>query len=354
MHLGQGSYRLTGLIPELEYDLRIDPGDYPSLKFTGQSGERLEIGSLRAKPIRTVADILPELAAEDSHRREGACRELGNLGAEAAEAVPALIHALNMDSRNGVRYTAAEALGKIGPKADSAVPHLIRALCHDRDGVPREAARALGRIGNADAVKPLTEALSHGEMEARKNAAIALGDLGLKAAQAVSALILALDDDYKYVPSAAAESLGRIGPEARTAIPHLVRLVQSRGTTNSSARANAAKTLGLLGDPAAIPALRNALQSDRASVLRSAALALRQLAPKQKREADGEAQRPNRTTQREQVAVARLRGLGVLVQYGRQIDDSWWSNDGTVLSPLERDALAQHVVWCGGTGFRDT
>jgi hypothetical protein len=50
-------------------------------------------------------------------------------------------------------------------------------------------------------------------------------------------------------------------------------------------------------------------------------------------------------TQADEFSVARLRSLGVLVRYGRQIDDWVWRSDRTVLSLGDRDALAHRVVW---------
>ena len=93
--LGNGKYRVRGLIAGLEYYLSIEgvPTSFSLLKFTVRSGERLDKGTLRAPPKRTLPDILKSLDSADHYQRERACLELGELGPAAAEAVPKLIDA---------------------------------------------------------------------------------------------------------------------------------------------------------------------------------------------------------------------------------------------------------------------
>ena len=83
-------------------------------------------------------------------QRSVAARNLGEMGSEAADAVPALIRALD-DADGAVRRSAAEALGKMGPEATEVVPALIRALDDGDDAVCCSAAEALGKIGSAAA-----------------------------------------------------------------------------------------------------------------------------------------------------------------------------------------------------------
>jgi HEAT repeat protein len=53
------------------------------------------------------------------------------------------------DENLRVRQTAAVALGQIGPEAAPAVPALVKTLAHSDDVLRRQAAAALGRIGPA-------------------------------------------------------------------------------------------------------------------------------------------------------------------------------------------------------------
>jgi hypothetical protein len=75
-----------------------------------------------------------------------------------------------------VRRQAAEALAKIGNA--QAVEGLIAALNHSDSGVRWEAAVALGNIGNAQAVEGLIAALNDSDSGVRRQAAVALGNIG--------------------------------------------------------------------------------------------------------------------------------------------------------------------------------
>lgn len=72
-----------------------------------------------------------------------------------------------------------------------------------------------------DDIPKLIENLGAWNWRIRHNAAYALGRLGPKAAPAVDALIIALDDNHYQVRSSAAYALGRIGAPARKALPKL-------------------------------------------------------------------------------------------------------------------------------------
>src|SRR3954466_757402 len=92
-----------------------------------------------------------------------------------------LSSALKHSSEDQEAYAAIVELGQIGnPKA---VELLIGCLSR-LDGVSRNAARELGRLGDASAIKPLAALL--GEAEVSQSAAEALVKLG-----AVDALLAA-------------------------------------------------------------------------------------------------------------------------------------------------------------------
>ena len=60
------------------------------------------------------------------------------------------------------------------------------------------------------------------EKEVRQTAAGALGKIGPEAKAAVPDLSKALKDEDKYVRQTAVRALGDIGPEARDAVPALI------------------------------------------------------------------------------------------------------------------------------------
>jgi cyclophilin family peptidyl-prolyl cis-trans isomerase/HEAT repeat protein len=89
---------------------------------------------------------------------------------------------------------------------------LIRLLGDSEARVRRRAALALGRVGLAEAVEPLTRLLEDEEFEVRQMAAFSLGLLGDPAAR--PALTRALVDPEPIVQGRAAEALGAIGDRA--------------------------------------------------------------------------------------------------------------------------------------------
>jgi HEAT repeat protein len=81
----------------------------------------------------------------------------------------------------------------------------------------------------ADDVADLVKQLKGGEVDARRNAARALGESGPDAKDAVPGLTDALKDGDMYVRRFAARSLGQIGPAAKSAVPALSAIVRKGG-----------------------------------------------------------------------------------------------------------------------------
>jgi hypothetical protein len=176
------------------------------------------------------AECVPALITALDHDDYGvvdtAANCLGLLGRRASDAVPALSKALtrNFDEEfsNGVdpQVSAAKALRRIGPEATSAIPALIGALKYRRvvrsniDGIPDDYA----------------------DYSAATAAAEILGSFGSGTKAAVPALIEAIqtrekDDDNWMVRREAILALGRIGPNAKMAIPVLRNLINRNQNT---------------------------------------------------------------------------------------------------------------------------
>ena len=102
-------------------------------------------------------------------------------------------------------------------------------------------------------VERLIKALQDQEWEVRASAALALGNIGGGAGDAVPALIKALQDQDKWVRSRAASALGRIGGGAVDAVPALIQLLQDQ---SSDVRLNAAVALKNIGTPEALKAVK--------------------------------------------------------------------------------------------------
>jgi len=116
----------------------------PAPPYEGKSVSQLET---------MLADIDPTVQVQGAFG-------LAQRGAEAKDAVPALIRALT-SKETLVRQNVALALGKIGPDAREAVPALANALNDPEWAVRRQAVVALGEIGpDARAALPALEKLA--------------------------------------------------------------------------------------------------------------------------------------------------------------------------------------------------
>jgi HEAT repeat protein len=212
------------------------------------------LGFLRFRPSEVVPTLIGLLGHENPGVRWNACFLLGNLGDEAEPAISSLI-AVVQDERAGeilnergarsgkgfyevfkdhsVRSAAAEALGKIGPIARPAVPSLIQALKDVNPFVRLDAAVAMRRIeGNgARAVPVLIDLLTERSETQRQEllwseAANALGEIGPDAKQAVPALIRVLSLGSGEARDQAASALGKIGSLAKAAEPELLKALK--------------------------------------------------------------------------------------------------------------------------------
>jgi HEAT repeat protein len=116
------------------------------------------------------------------------------------------------------------------------------------------AAEALGQRGAIrsadvkDAVGPLRELLkSDKDVNVRKAAAQALGNIGRELDQTIPALLEAMrSDKADAVKLAAIGALGQIGPEARSAVPELRAIARNKKKENrrfSGAARNAIKAI---------------------------------------------------------------------------------------------------------------
>lgn len=228
-----------------------------------------------------VENLVAQLGSEDEQIRIRAIDELGLLGPAAAPAVPALTTLLGDDSVM-VRAHAAGALGQIGEPAQPAAPDLVRSIADPEPAVRRKAVEALGRIRpdpdvalpafirlmeDADpgvrlraidalaehgeaavpalvelletdraaywaclvlnaigpeaegAVPALAERVSDPRPEVRREAILALAEIGEAAAPVVDAIAAALDNETDRIAATyALGRLGRIPPAAESQI----------------------------------------------------------------------------------------------------------------------------------------
>jgi HEAT repeat protein len=203
----------------------------------------------------TIPTLTEALGAKEVDIRAKAAEALGAFSARARAAVPELARVLRQDGQNPyVSQRAAIALLQIGP---AAVPALADIL---KDSHPDRRLWAVVALagGGGKAVPLLGSALKDPDRDIRFRAAQYLGLIGDKgngpsarivvnfdvggppfngkvvaisgadAREAVSFLRDALNDRDSGVRVAVTEALGRIGPEARLAVPALLRLWENK------------------------------------------------------------------------------------------------------------------------------
>jgi HEAT repeat protein len=200
---------------------------------------------------------------ETEERREAVTR-LGSMHHPAASraALPAL-----RDPVAIIRATAAAAILSLPPGESAG--YLIPLLADKDEFVRREVAYALGKTHNQSAVAPLVERLNSDKKDSvRGAAAVALGELKDPAATLSLAQILSPGFETTtsrsskkskkatdlFLLRATARSLGQIRSSA--GLPALVAALQDEKTPDD-VRRESAIALGLIGDTAAIPALRS-------------------------------------------------------------------------------------------------
>lgn len=192
------------------------------------------------------------LSSSDVEERRDAVMRLGAMRLEAASraVAPAL-----QDAAPIVRATAAKAVLSLGGEQAAT---LLLPLLNDKDEfVRREVAYALGMTHSRSATAPLSERLLKDKEDGvRAAAAVAHGEIADEAA--VIALVQTLTSNREknvFVLRAASTALGRIKSRAGTAA--LITTLNNEKLP-SDVRREAARSLGLIGDPTAAPALKAA------------------------------------------------------------------------------------------------
>jgi HEAT repeat protein len=176
-----------------------------------------------------VPPLIEKLKSKDARARADAAEDLGLIDAPGKAAVPALEAVLD-DPDALVRVRAAVSLLRLDPGRKGGVATLLQSLKDSRLAVRVQAIQGLGEVGAADkAVVPaLVEALKD---EALRGAtADALGAVGPGARAAVPALVQVLKDKDPALREAAAVALARIGgPGTRAAVPALIEIWEHDG-----------------------------------------------------------------------------------------------------------------------------
>ena len=213
MFFGCESYRTDKLIRDLE-------AKEPDVRLNAAT----ELAD--TKDPRVILPLIAALKDKDRYVSERATESLAKLGPLAVEPLIAILQ----DPKAASRLTAARILGKIqdarsidslakalgDPEASLAqearealLSVLLAALRDGRTPIRLRAAKLLQELPDPKAVIPLIAALRDSDANVRQRVAIALGDIG---SQATEALVKLLGDSNPEMRRVAAEQLGRIRP----------------------------------------------------------------------------------------------------------------------------------------------
>lgn len=268
--------------------LRIKFSFVPAVILAAGAFLVLFVNSTHAQSSRnlTPAQIAIEkqqqrLNSGDAEERRDALMRLGAMHSEAASRVA--LAGLS-DPSPIVRVTAAKAVLSLDPAQSAAA---LLPLLQDKDEfVRREVAYALGATRSRTATEALSDRLlSDKEAGVRGAAAVALGQIGDESAVIALASTLAPQlgapakskrkrEENPFVLRAAAVALGQI--KNRAGVPALM-LALNDEKFPYDVRRESARSLGLIGDPSAVPALQSASLSEDPFLSRLAHESLRKL-----------------------------------------------------------------------------
>ncbi len=202
----------------------------------------LAVARQEAKPEgKYVSEWLQELKSEDEETRRIALKVLSSLPPDDARpAHEELARVMLEDPERRVRFNAAFALYKtVDRGSTNMVPALIQALDDTEPFVRFDAAMALQRIGPgaAPAVDALIEAVKRPENEQhlpmftlsiREQMVCTLGKIGPDARAAVPVLKQLAQDERPNTRRFAIRALGDIGPDAKDAVPVLTEALKDQ------------------------------------------------------------------------------------------------------------------------------
>lgn len=302
-----------------------EDGGWVTASFVQSAGARA-LGHFGADAAPAVGRLAAMLGGPDDRAREAAAATLARIGDAAvgpmiaalreertrsaaagvlvvlgAKAVSALESVLD-DGEEEVSLEASKALGRIGREA---IGQLITALSNKLEAVRLAAVNGLRAVKGdaAGAVPSLIGMLLDGERTSkeRREAALALGDIGVAAKDAVGTLTELLQDPDEGIACAAAEALGRIGEGSEGAVKALIAALADQadesvgvpdvlasssgqvwnapGSRRQNLRRAAMEALGRIGRgvPEVGAALGAVLQGHDPSLSRDAAVALGKL-----------------------------------------------------------------------------
>jgi HEAT repeat protein len=178
------------------------------------------LGASKVGTETAVPALIVAAGDADWRVRRDVASALGAFGERAAAANEVLV-ALLRDTDHETRLRAGQSLRSVNP---TGAFDLMLAAAKDRnEDIRSTAIEALGRYGATEQViAAMIGALKDGSADVRFRAVRALDAMGAGAKPALEALTLSVNDRHCIVREYACRALGRLGPEAISAVPVLI------------------------------------------------------------------------------------------------------------------------------------
>jgi HEAT repeat protein len=201
-----------GVVPVLFQALQ---SDNPSVR---QSAVLMLDEFTRTKEYNVKGRRESKIVAMSSDMRNAVLKDLNQL-----------VKAVENDN-NKVSIKAMDILSRFGQEATVAIPVLKEALMRDDKEIQGVALRTLGNIAQPqESVPILIDALQSKSNDVRRPVLIALGKIGSEAKEALPYIIQILEDEKESsnMRDNAARALKGFGSEARAAVPALIQALKS-------------------------------------------------------------------------------------------------------------------------------
>ncbi|MEM9543080.1 MAG: HEAT repeat domain-containing protein, partial [Cyanobacteria bacterium P01_E01_bin.42] len=239
-------------------------------------------------PVRSQESEETEIKAaieqlSDPEKYQEAIYSLEKMGVKA---VPDLIKAIE-NGNQSIRVNSIHILHTIGINAEAAIPSLLKTLAKDKTWeVRRNAAFAIGEIGldREGVTQGLLNALQDDKKIVQYNASIALGKIDFKSENREKAIaklhqtLFNINQDTeienRYLELGVAYALVHLGVEPSDLIPILIKGLEYPNEISS----DAIKTLTKIHEPA-VDALIDASQNPNKIVRRNSVIALGDIQP---------------------------------------------------------------------------
>lgn len=204
----------------------------------------LALGPATEEDLPILEKILEGSAVNPCVTAAGMAGQMGTL----ARPLVAKLTKLAETENPLVRRAAVEALRNLGGEARPALPVLLRATKDREAAVRAGAVSAVINLGGGEGVYPaLLHCLGDAQPEVRALAQVGLPKLATPTSADAAGIGAFLTSENPLVRTQAAEAIGRLGPAAKGAVPHLVTALKDR---DFRVRTGAARALAGIGPEA--------------------------------------------------------------------------------------------------------